>query len=201
MRAGNWATTAALVIVSAWLAGCSDGRTASDGNARYACKTNADCLSGFTCGPCGYCQVAGEAPLGCDAAATDSGPETADAGPDTAPDAPADIPGDVASGPCNLSDWTPCASGSGCYYNPADKKTFCEPHGSLAENASCNPATPQLCGKAGTRPLLCDTVDKKCYRTCRCDQPTLLPCPSGQKCYCLEANGVPWPGSAGICAP
>lgn len=174
---------------------CSDGRTATDPGTVYACQTVDDCVQGWDC-LCGFCRPAGTV---CDADAT------ADATPDTTPD-DADAGPDVPVGPCNLSTWAPCPDGFGCYFETATQQTSCQAHGTLGENAACDPAQPAVCGRLGQsdagRALRCDQVDKKCYRTCVCTALEQLKCPTGQQCYCLtDSQQKRWPDGAGICAP
>ena len=155
----------------------------------------------------------------------DSAPDIAsDAGADTGgpADAVAEVPDaadvslspdaaaqDVDTGPpqhtgaCNLVDWKPCVGARGCYYATSTKVTFCAAHGAGAEGAPCDPSAAPACGRAsdGT-PLVCDTIDKKCYRTCACLPVSPTACPKGKQCYCLKAaGGAAFPGDAGICAP
>ncbi|MSP91914.1 MAG: hypothetical protein EXR79_08980 [Myxococcales bacterium] len=200
---------------------CSDGRTAHDANARYGCATAADCLEGFAC-VCGLCSSAGSPPICADAAPADSAPGT-DAAPlvDSVdvPDAPK--PGDTQpmdaaaadldagptlhTGACNLADWKPCVGARGCYYAVSTKVTFCAKHGGVSEGAPCDPdpAAAPVCGRAiDSTPLVCDTQDKKCYRTCTCKPVSATACPQGLQCYCLTATSrVSFPNDAGICAP
>ncbi len=156
-----------------------------------------------------------DASTGSDSASTDAG--STDAGSDAIdPPPPVGTPlgicnqavsSDVVFANCNLSDWTGCASGYGCYYGPAIKKTLCKKHTSFAENAACDPCNLTECGVASdSHVLICDAVDKICRRTC---DATIVgtgvkpgQCPTGQKCYQLvDSNNVAYPSQGGICAP
>lgn len=194
------------------LVGCSDGRSADDPEVRYGCVAQADCLQGFNC-CAGLCHPSGQIPDSCEAGSDTAGgadggssdvdTSATDAADGQVGDTQFDAGAEIFGGQCNLTDWTPCGSGNGCYYQPSAKKTFCNPHGSLAEGATCDKKQPFSCGKAaGDRPLLCDEIDAKCYRTCLCTDAAKLPCPTGEKCYCLEvpATKEKWPDGAGICA-
>ena len=111
---------------------------------------------------------------------------------------------DVVAGPCNLTDWSGCPDSSyACYYAPAFQQSICKKHAAIAENAACEPCNLSECGGAADgRPLICDVVDKKCYRTCNWQNLNAFPCPSGFKCYKLtDASNVEYPNGAGICAP
>ena len=210
--------SAALFLALAGFAlGCGAQRSANDPTELYACSGPADCLAGRAC-LCHYCQDPAAPRLTCAADAEPSPDVAADAahGPDAAPGADAkdsqstpDVAAadsatlDAYSGPCDLSTWKPCSAGYGCYFTPATQAKTCQFHGNLGEGAACDPAKPEACGRsaADDRPLICDAVDKKCYRTCVCSKPADLPCPSKMVCYCLKDGANPWPDSAGICAP
>lgn len=196
-------------------AACTDDRNATTSGELFHCTTGADCLTGWSC-ICGYCQQPGQQQLACtidaDAsngdvqAATDTA--TADSGA-LDPNASLGICGqkvgtDVVPGPCNLTDWTGCPDSSyACYYAPAFQQSICKKHATVAENAACEPCNLAECGSAsGGRPLICDVVDKKCYRTCNWENLNAFPCPTAWTCYKLtDANNVPYPNGAGICAP
>lgn len=210
----GWLAVLALAAV-AGLAGCADGRSADDPEVRYGCATQADCLAGFTCcaslchpssqlpDACGADTAGGQDGAGGDADGGPTDASVADATADAADTAATDAGPEIWGGACSPTDWTPCGKGNGCYYQPSQKKTFCQAHGDLAEGAACDKKKPYLCGTAGDRPLLCDEIDAKCYRTCFCTDAAKLPCPANQKCYCLEvpATKEKWPDGAGICAP
>jgi len=193
--------TALIVVSPVVLDACGSERSANTSNDLYACSSAADCLVGRAC-ICRYCQDPAAPRLTCEAG---DAPDAV-ASPDTAaPDAPAsDIQAsDTGSGPCNLSTWQPCEPGQGCYYAPATQAKSCQIHGNLGEGSTCDPALPQACGTSAAdgRPLICDAIDKKCYRTCVCDKPGDLACPGAMVCYCLKDGTKPWPDGAGICAP
>lgn len=104
---------------------------------------------------------------------------------------------------CNLSDWTGCDAGYGCYYGPAIKQTLCKKHTALGEGATCDPCNLTECGLAADKhPLICDYVDKACRRTCDATVPVKAgQCPAGEQCYQLvDSNNVPYPTTGGICA-
>lgn len=219
---------ASLLLFALVAAACSSG-SARTSTALFACQTSAQCLAGYTC-ICNFCQQPGAVQWTCgaDAAALDVGTDTSladvatkdatadlqfatdvplakDAVPAADSTAPKDVAAveDVYAGPCDLSTWKPCGSGYGCYYAPTTGTKTCQKHGSGGEGTACDPAQPQACGLAAAdgRPLICDVVDKKCYRTCICSQPTALACPKAMTCYCLQDGAKPWPDGAGICAP
>ncbi len=117
------------------------------------------------------------------------------------------VSSDVVFAACNLTDWTGCAAGFGCYYGPAIKQTLCKKHASLAEGATCDPCNLTECGLAAdSHVLICDAPTKTCRRTC---DATVVgtgvkpgQCPAAQQCYQLvDANNVPYPSQGGICAP
>lgn len=154
--------------------------------------------------------VAGDTPS-VDTQSTDT--LTPDAAPSDAgaltPDASLGICGqtvssDVVAGPCDLVDWSGCPDTSyACYYAPALQTSICKKHATFAENGACEPCNLSECGEAtGGRKLICDAVDKKCYRTCNWQQLNAFPCPSGWTCYKLTDNQQKvYPDGAGICAP
>ena len=42
-------------------------------------------------------------------------------------------------GACDLVEWTSCAAGQGCYFNPADQSTGCDTHGCKGLLEACDP--------------------------------------------------------------
>lgn len=212
----SWPRMAAVLTALAAMTGCGDDRTATSAGTLYHCVSASDCLAGYAC-TCNFCQLPGNQ-VGCDAG-QDAAADAFDAASpaDTTADAldasqPADTMTDVGPIKCNLVDWTPCPVGQGCYCldglcSDKDKTVngLCGPHGNLGLDAKCDPTAEECAvGKVDgvSRPLRCDTVDKKCYPTCNCMQPALYPCRAAEQCYCLEDSaGAFWPDDAGICAP
>ncbi len=114
------------------------------------------------------------------------------------------VSSDVVFAACNLTDWTGCAAGFGCYYGPAIKQTLCKKHSALTEGTKCDPCNLTECGLAAdNHTLICDAVDKICRRTCDLTKPIKTgQCPSGEQCYQLvDDKNVPYPSTGGICAP
>lgn len=198
-------------LVAGLFVGCGDDRDPRDSKTLYGCSTKSDCLANYEC-VCGFCQTGG-ATLGCDGSANDGGGEDTpgkdaggltDTGPtDTGPtDAGAKADTAADTGPpanCNILTWIPCPTGQGCYYDSAASKGVCGPHGKKKKNDACSTSEIPQCGKDGETPMLCDSVDSKCYPMCAASKGG--PCPSGHQCYVLEENKKPWPDDAGICAP
>ena len=138
--------------------GCSTGREVTGAGERFACTSSSACASGYSCF-CGFCQPSG----GQVSCLTDAGP--VDGGADTlAPDTGAPDTGttdtgttdtgtidagpvDAGSGPCNVADWTGCATGQGCYWNDTSGKAECLSHGTKDLNASCDAGTLNDCGR------------------------------------------------------
>lgn len=214
-------------MLLAW-GGCSDDKSATLAGTLYGCKTQADCLAGYSCF-CNLCQTPGSHAVCLDADGKEDG--TADASSadvadvqdssladvipidtqadvakvDVPPDiAHADVAADVAQTPCNLVDWKPCPAGQGCYYTSATKTSGCLPHGNFGQGQACDPFLLE-CGVATIsgvpRPLRCDTQDQKCFPTCNTKDLAKFPCGVGEICYVLQdPDKKPLPDSAGICA-
>lgn len=169
--------------------GCSTDRTVTQDDARYACTTSDDCVTGYGCA-CGFCQPVSAGQVAClaDAGEVDAG--KADAGPtDTG-----------STGPCNVLTWAGCAKGEGCYWDDAVNAAVCLPHGSLGVGKPCEPAKLTQCGRTLKNiPLLCDALDSKCLPLCSTAK--AKSCSIGLQCYGLEdKNKNPWPNNAGVCA-
>jgi hypothetical protein len=114
------------------------------------------------------------------------------------------VSSDVIFASCNLDTWQGCPAGYGCYYAPALKQTLCKPHATMVEAAKCDPCQLTECGAAAdAQPLICDSVDKICRRTCDATVPVKAgQCPSGEQCYQLvDDKNVKYPSTGGICAP
>ena len=196
---------------------CTSGRTATETGDRYGCATQADCLGGYSCSACGFCEPVGSTSLACgvgDAGGsgdadvgdtTGTADATIDAGVDAGLDGGVDTGPDVdASGPCNLLTWAPCPAGTGCYYDEGTTATHCEAHGSGKVGTGCNPgADPYSCGVGddGSR-RYCDALDKKCYRLCKCGARVSTDCKVAETCWCLSGSDqVSYPDSVGVCVP
>lgn len=112
------------------------------------------------------------------------------------------VTSDMTPAGCNLNTWNKCPSNQGCYYAPAGEQKYCQAHDNTTENSACDPCKLSQCGlSADQKPLICDFVDKKCYRTCDWTT-TPNPCPQGQQCFKLtDGAGKIFPENAGICAP
>jgi hypothetical protein len=189
----------------ALLGGCTDVDASNPGTV-FACSKPADCLSGFSC-VCGWCQRKGfEQPSLCSEDATTgtdtTGSSDSTGGSETNTGTDATVQPDIPGG-CDLISWEGCSAGKGCYYTSGKKA--CATYGSDDYEDSCDPKSTNDCGRGlvdGTdRPLLCDTVDKRCYPTCDCDVGN-SGCPAKMVCYCLtDSNNKEYPDGAGICAP
>jgi hypothetical protein len=204
-RCPTWACS----ILLAGLGGCTDVDASGPGTV-FACSKPADCLSGYAC-VCGWCQRKGfEQPSLCTedtTSDTSTGTDTAvgtdsTTGTDATSGTDAVVQPDIPGG-CDLITWAGCAAGKGCYYTSGKKA--CATYGSDEYEDSCDPKSTTDCGRGlvdgADRPLLCDTVDKKCYPTCDCDVGN-SGCPAKMVCYCLtDSNNKEYPDGAGICAP
>jgi hypothetical protein len=191
-----------VVLLASVVVGCGDGRDPTDSGTLYGCSAKSDCLSNYDC-ICGFCQLAGET-IGCDGGGKDinSAPDTASKDTATKVDSGSADAGPVDTGPpanCNILTWAPCPTGQGCYYDSSKGKGVCGAYGSKKKNDKCSNAGNPECGKDDATPMLCDSVDSKCYPMCAASKGG--PCPAGQQCYTLEENKQAWPDDAGICAP
>lgn len=175
--ARGWALWLVLCgLMGCGLVACGGDRDPRAAGVLYACKTQDDCLEGYSCF-CGLCQVPGQAAV-ClgdasptdasptdaspvDGAADSSGPggDAADLGSDLAADSEdaaaevadsADVssPADSAeaTGACHLVTWAGCTASQGCYYDQLASKTLCAAHGSQAWGSACDPAKTPQCG-------------------------------------------------------
>ena len=178
---------------------CSPTHDVNDGKARYACSSDSDCVTDWSC-LCGFCQPAGGpllTPGGvCKA---DGGSTQVDAGQAKDTGGAADTNNSGIKN-CNLVTWKGCGAKQGCYFDDAANKPFCTANGGGKENTPCTPGQFQ-CGVAkDSTPLLCDSIEKRCFRLCNTSGAG-GPCPQSQVCYGLESGGKLWPQNAGICAP
>ena len=185
--------------------GCSTGREVTGAGERFACASSSACATGYTC-LCGFCQPSG----GQVSCLTDAGPVDGGADIGAAVDTGAVDTGavdtgandtgmlDAGSGPCNAANWTGCAKGQGCYWNDVTGQAECLSHGTKGLNTSCVASTLTDCARSTIgAPLLCDSVDKKCYPLCLTSAPASCP---GGTCYVLQdADKKSWPNGAGIC--
>lgn len=185
----------------AWVAGCGTDLDARAANTLYACVVPTDCVAGYSC-VCGFCQRQGSAIQVCgedtDAVGDDTvGNDSASldtASNDTASNDTADT-ADTGGG-CSPRTWVGCATGQGCYAD-AKNQTYCVKTGSGTSGAACDPtSTTPPCGMDGGKPLICDSVEKKCLPLCDTSAPD---CNQGWTCYPI---GIPaWPDHTGVCAP